>query len=135
MQKYEDLLESVYASLPEKKSSGERFEIPVIDAFLEGNKTMVRNFPEICEKIRRPPDEVAKYLSKALAVPSAVEGSRLLLHAKINSRLINEKFTLYCQTHVVCHECKKPDTYLESHGRGPKTLVCEACGARSPVIG
>lgn len=134
MQNYEQLLDSVYAALPEKQVSGERFEIPAVDTFVEGNKTVVRNFSELCEKIRRKPAEVSKFLSKELAVPSAVEGARLLLHAKISARLVSEKFVLYCTTHVICRECKKPDTYLESHGRGPKMLVCEACGARSPVL-
>ena len=134
MMNYEDLLANVYQTLPEKKTSGERFEIPVADAFQEGNKTYVRNFDALCQALRRKPEEVAKFLFQGLAVPGALEGNRLLLHAKISPRLINERVTLYAQSHVICRECKKPDTYLESHGRGPKTLVCEACGARSPVL-
>ncbi len=134
MLKYEQLLDVAYQSLPEKKSTGERFEIPVADTFLQGNKTLLRNFDALCQTLRRKPEEVSKFLFRELATPGALDGSRLLLHAKLSPRLVNEKIALYAQSHVICRECKKPDTYLLSHGRGPKTLVCEACGARSPVL-
>ncbi|MBU1197610.1 translation initiation factor IF-2 subunit beta [Candidatus Micrarchaeota archaeon] len=131
---YENMLTEVYASLPEKKSSGERFEVPIADAFIEGNKTLIRNFDAICQTLRRKPADLAKFLFRELAVPGVMEGGRLLLQTKVSDRLINEKIGLYAQTHVICHECHKPDTSIESHGRSAKILICEACGARSPVL-
>ncbi|MFH0971739.1 MAG: translation initiation factor IF-2 subunit beta [Candidatus Micrarchaeota archaeon] len=131
---YEKLLERAYATLPKKQESSERFEIPIADAILHGTKTIIKNFDAICAKIRRKPEEVAKYLFRELAIPGKREQAGLLLHGKLSGRLINEKFTLYTQTHVICKECKKPDTHILHEGRGPKILVCEACGARSTVI-
>ncbi len=131
---YEKLLDRAIATLPKKQESGERFEIPIADAFLHGTKTIIKNFDSICAKIRRSPEEVSKFLFRELAIPGKREAAQLILHGKINGRLINEKFTLYTQTHVICKECKKPDTHIEHAGRGPKTLICEACGARSTVM-
>ncbi|MFH1257640.1 MAG: translation initiation factor IF-2 subunit beta [Candidatus Micrarchaeota archaeon] len=131
---YEQLLERAYATLPKKQVSGERFEMPIADAFLHGTKTIVKNFDGLCAKLRRKPEEVAKFLFRELAIPGKREQGNLLLHGKISGRLINEKLALYAQTHVLCKECKKPDTHIEHSGRGPKMLICEACGARSTVL-
>ncbi|MFH1750179.1 MAG: translation initiation factor IF-2 subunit beta [Candidatus Micrarchaeota archaeon] len=131
---YEKMLDSVLTSLPKKKESGERFEIPTADATMQGTKTFIKNFDAICSKIRRSPGEVSKFLFRELAIPGKRDQAGLLLHGKISLRLINEKIALYTQTHVLCKECKKPDTHIEHHGRGPKILICEACGARSSVL-
>ncbi len=128
------MLDKVYATLPKKQESGERFEIPVADAILQGTKTFIKNFDAICAKIRRSPEEVSKFLFRELAIPGKREQNGLILHGKMNMRLVNEKITLYTQTHVICKECKKPDTHIEAHGRGPKSLICEACGARSTIL-
>ncbi|MFH1200251.1 MAG: translation initiation factor IF-2 subunit beta [Candidatus Micrarchaeota archaeon] len=134
MQKdYAGLLDDVYASLPEKKGTGERFEAPTADAFVQGNKTFIRNFDAVCTKLRRKNEEVSKFLFKELAIPGIMQEGKLMLYGKISDRLINEKLSLYISTNVICHECGKPDTNIETHGRGAKTLICEACGARSPV--
>jgi len=134
MKPYDEMLDSVYASLPEKKSTGERFEIPLFDSFTQGNKTVVKNFDEVCSKLRRKPEELGKYLSKELAVPGSLEGPRLVLATKVNPRLLTEKLVSFCELRVLCKECGKPDTHVEhAEGRGVSVLVCEACGARRPV--
>ncbi len=135
MDNYEQLLENVYTSLPKQRSSGERFECPVVDVLNQGNKTFVKNFDAACSKLRRKPQEVAKYLFKELAVPGDIQqGGRLLLHGKFRDKQVNEKFSLYCKTHVLCSQCGKPDTRLEnSSDRHVRALKCEACGAVNTV--
>jgi len=130
---YETLLDRVYSSLPERKSSGERFEVPAAEALVQGNRTIVKNYDAICSAIRRKPEAVAKYLFKEMAVPGVVEGGRLVLQGRFGLKTINDKIAAYVETHVICKECKKPDTRLEELGRGMKMLVCEACGAKNPV--
>lgn len=133
---YEALLDNLYAKLPKKNlSTGERFECPVVEVLIQGNKTIVKNFDGACSKLRRTPQEVAKYLFKELAVPGeSQQGGRLLLHGKFRDRQVNEKLGEYCKTRVLCSQCGKPDTHLEAGGdRHVKTLKCEACGATNTV--
>ncbi len=129
---YEKLLDGLYATLPAKKTSGERFEIPVADVFLQGNKTVIKNFDFLCTRLRRTPVELTKYFSKELASPGSPESGKLILQGKISSRLVNEKLVFYCESRVLCPECKKPDTHIDLV-HGVKTMVCEACGAHKPV--
>ncbi len=131
---YDALLDKIHAVLPEKKSSGERFEIPIISAELVGVRTVVKGFDVICQKIRRNPDDVARYLFKELATPGNYANGTLTLNTKINFRLLGEKFVEYVKSHVICRVCGKPDTHIVEVDRGLKTLICEACGARNPIL-
>ncbi len=130
---YEKLLDRAYSLLPEKSVGGERFEVPIVDSFTQGNKTIIKNFDFIAETLRRDKASLIKFLSRELAVPASPDGKRLVLAGRFNERILNDRILTFTNTYVLCKECKKPDTKLIDAGRGVKTLVCEACGARSPV--
>jgi len=130
---YEKLLERAYSMLPSKSSSGGRFEMPVVESFTQGNKTIIKNFDEISQQLRREPKELLKYLSKELAVPVTVEGGRAVLQGRFNDRFLNEKLQRYVKLCVFCKECGKADTKIVEVEKGVKMVVCEACGARFPV--
>ncbi|MEM3372900.1 MAG: translation initiation factor IF-2 subunit beta [Candidatus Anstonellales archaeon] len=129
---YEKLLDEAYLSMPKKTVTKERFEIPSLDLFVQGNKSICKNFGQACEKIRRDTQMVAKYLSKELAVPVNVEDNRLILNGKINQKILNEKFTDFVKEFVICNQCGKPDTNIieEKHFY---FLVCEACGSKKSI--
>lgn len=133
---YEQLLENIYANLPDKAhGTGERFEIPKFELFSEGNKTHLKNFSVVCEKIRRDKAVLVKYLSKELAVPADLQGDRLILQRKINADIVNKKLEEFVTKYVICKECKKPDTHIQELGHGLRQLICEACGARTSIRG
>ncbi len=134
MKSYEELLANAYANLPEKSAStGERFEIPKFEYFTEGTKTIVKNFATVCEKIRRDPEMVNKFLSKEFAVPITVQADRIILQRKLMGDTLNKKLEEFVNRFVICKECKRPDTHIEELGHGLKQMICEACGARTPV--
>lgn len=132
MKDYDELLENAYKAIKKDNSSGERFEIPKLDAFAEGNKTIVRNFGAVVDTVRRKREDVMKYLSKELAVPVNMDGDRLILQRKFFGDLINKKFEDYVNAYVICKQCRKPDTHLEMMGH-VKMVACEACGAKNPA--
>jgi len=131
---YESLLDDIYKKLPERtKGTGERFEMPRFDYFTEGNKTIVKNFKAVSDKIRRDPAFLSKHLSKELAVPVEVVGERLVLQRKLTGDMVNRKLEEFVNKYVICKECNRPDTHLEDLGHRVRNLVCEACGARKAV--
>lgn len=133
MPSYEQLLDNVYANV-KARGTGERFECPLVDVLVQGSKTFIRNFDSVCAKLRRTPAEVSKYLFRELAVPGELQGGRLMLHSKFSPRQVNEKVQEYCTNYVICRECGKPDTNIQSSDdRGVRVLVCEACGAKHPI--
>ncbi len=130
---YDSLLDKAYEELPEQTGTGERFEIPALEAFGEGNKTIVKNFSSVLQIIRRKPEHLIKFFNAEFAVPATVEGDRLVLHRKLRVELINKKFEDYVKNYVICSQCGKPDTHIEDSGHRSKILICEACGARAAV--
>jgi len=132
MEDYEKLLDKARAALPEKTSVFERFETPVVESFIQGSKTIIKNFDVLLQKIRRPAPMLEKYFSKELAVPVTIQGGKLILNGKFYDRNLRDKFQAFVDAAVICKECKRPDTKIIEKD-GIKTLVCEACGARAPV--
>jgi len=132
MESYEKLLESAKEKLPDTKSSKERFEIPQVAGHIQGVKTVITNFAQICQMLNRPQEQLLKYFQRELATPAEVDGPRLVLGRKISSAIINKKLAQYCGDFVICKECKKPDTQLFKEDR-VLFLKCSACGAKQPV--
>jgi len=130
---YEKLLDDVYEKLPEKREHVERFEMPKFEFFVEGNRTIIKNFKVVCDKLRREPQMVMKYLTKELAVPAEIQGDRLILQRKLMGDILNVKLKDFVNSYVICNECKRPDTHIEDAGRGMRTLVCESCGAKRTI--
>jgi len=131
MTEYKQLLEKLYAKVKPITAS-ERFEIPKVKGHVEGTKTIITNFVQIADILRRPKEHIAKYLSKELAALGIIEGERLILNRKLSSSQINEKLKSYTEEFVICKECKKPDTELIKQNR-LTLLHCLACGAKYPT--
>ena len=131
MASYKELLDRLYEKVKVTESS-ERFEIPKANVRIEGNKTIVVNFSQICSRLKRKPSHLAKFLSKELASQAIVEQNRLILNRKLNAKMVNEKIELYVKEFVICPECKKPDTELIKEKRFV-FLHCLACGAKHSV--
>jgi translation initiation factor 2 subunit 2 len=129
---YEKLLDVAYEKLPKVEEGSERFQIPKIDSIIQGNQTIIQNFSQICEVLRRNPKHLLKFLTREFATPGGFDGTRATFQSKIPSRLMEKKLELYVKEYVLCKECKKPDTKLVREDR-ITFLKCDACGAKSSV--
>lgn len=132
MESYENLLNDAYKNIKPIESKIDRFEIPKVEGHVEGTKTIITNFKQICTYVRRDCNHMVKFLLRELAAPGSMKGDRLVITRKISSALINEKIALYVQQYVICKECKKPDTEIIKDGEFT-FLHCLACGAKKPV--
>lgn len=129
---YENLLEKAYKKMPKKEEYIDRFEIPNAETMIQGNQTIIKNFSQICEKIRRNPKHLLKFLTKELATPAGFDDTRATFQSKITQGLMQKKLELYIKDYVFCKECKRPDTKLIKKDR-ITYMKCEACGAEASV--
>jgi translation initiation factor 2 subunit 2 len=129
---YLSLLGRAKEKLPETIEKHERFKVPEPDIFLEGKITVIRNFSQIIDALRRDPDHLVQYLLRELGTPGQIEGQRLVLKAKLTPAQVTDRIMNYTETFVLCSECGKPDTRINKEGR-VLVLECEACGAHRPV--
>ncbi len=130
---YNELLDRAFSKASSLSKESQDFKIPEADVVIQGNKTIVRNLAKIADIARREEEEIAKYITKELAVPVNIEEHRLVISGRIDPKNINEKIAKFFNIYVICKECKKPDTHYASIERGYIVIVCEACGARYTV--
>lgn len=129
--KYQELLDKLYKQV-KKVETTERFEVPKVEGMVEGSKTIITNFSQICSILRRKPEHLAKFLSRELAAQASIEGDRLVLNRKLLSSQINDKIQAYVNEFVLCPECGKPDTELIKE-KSFMFIHCLACGAKKSV--
>lgn len=129
IKEYTDLLHRVRSSLPDEIFEKSRFQLPKIDSFIEGNRTIITNWRDITKQIRRD-EHVAKLLAKDLATSYSLDKTgRLAFSGKFGNSSLNKMLSDYVKAFVICNECSKPDTKLVRESRR-LVVVCEACGSR-----
>ncbi len=129
---YEVLLKKAYAGVTVQSESTERFTVPETKSYIEGKTTVLENFAEIADIVRRDQDHLMKYLLGELGTAGKIDGTRAIFNGKFEPALINGLIKSYVDDYVICSECGKPDTRLVKDDR-VLLLRCDACGGHRPV--
>ena len=129
---YDELLKRAISKLPEKTESGERFKMPQSQVMIAGQRTIVVNFADVFNTLRREVAHVQKFILKELATSGEMQDKRLIVQGKFRQDIVDKKIVLYVNEYVICPECGKPDTKLVKEERFV-FMRCEACGAKHVV--
>jgi translation initiation factor 2 subunit 2 len=129
---YDSLLNRGKAELPETMQTKARFEVPAAKMHLEGKKTVITNFDDICDRLNRDPDVVSKYLLREIGTAGSRTDGRMTLTGIFSPAQIDAAIHQFVEAYVMCKVCHLPDTKLVKEKRA-MTLICEACGARYPI--
>ncbi len=125
---YNQLLKRVQAEASNLDVKEERFKIPKVDVFYEGNTTVLRNFDKILNVINRDAQHLLKFFLGNVGTAGEIVGGRLVFQGKIPPATLQDKLEDYIESFVICSECNRPDTHLVKKGR-MMVLRCDACGA------
>lgn len=131
IQTYKELLEKAVKKIP-KAEHRERFVIPNAQVISQGARTIISNFSEITNLLRREKGHILKFLLKELATSYEEKDKRIILTGRFNEDLINKKIELYVKNYVICPACNKPDTKIIKQDR-IMFLKCEVCGAKHAI--
>ena len=129
---YDSLLERAKKKLPVTLESHDRFQVPEPDVMLEGKTSVIRNFGDIVDALRRDSDHLLGYLLRELGTSGTLEGRRVVIKGKVGTAQVAERIMDYVDEYVLCSECNRPDTKIVKDGR-VLILTCETCGAHRPV--
>lgn len=132
MEEYENLLDRAIEQLPPEVFEHKRFKIPKVYSDIQGNRTFIKNFKDVSERLNRDPQHVLKFLLRELGTAGNLESGRAILQGKFTHYLINERLEDYVNKYVICQECNRPDTNITREGR-IFLLKCAACGAKAPL--
>jgi len=132
---YEKMLDRLYDGLPESSKKHDRFVMPEADSFMQGNKTIVKNFSALIKVINRDQKHFFRFIAKETATSASIdESNRLVLNGKFSREQVNKLIAAYINQFLLCPECRRPDTKVVEK-QGVRMLKCEACGAISSVKG
>lgn len=126
---YNDLLKRARSQLPETIFETSRFEVPRVQSRVEGRRTIITNWNQLAEDLRRPERHLLKYFASEMATASTSEGHRAIFNGKHSRHFLNELLKRYVDEYVLCDECGKPDTNFHTSDR-IIMIRCEACGAQ-----
>jgi len=130
---YRDMLDRAYSELPQQVDTYERFTIPRPDVRDVGRRrTIIMNFKEIADELRRDPEHILKFLSGEMATLANFDGTRAVFQGRFNYDTVRNLLEIYTEKYVVCPVCKRPDTRIVRERR-LWFLQCEACGAKSSI--
>jgi translation initiation factor 2 subunit 2 len=129
---YDALLKKAYANVTVQSESTERFTVPEAKVYIEGKTTVLENFAEIADVVRRDQDHLMKFLLGELGTAGKIDGNRAIFNGKFEQPLVNGLIKSYVDDYVICSECGKPDTRLVKDDR-VLLLRCDACGGHRPV--
>jgi translation initiation factor 2 subunit 2 len=128
---YLELLKEGMKKVKKREFEG-RFKVPEPEIQVLGNKTIFRNFLQVASAIRRDPKHLAKYLLKELATSGNIQSEQLIFNSRIFKENLEKKIQDYLKNYVYCKICNSPDTKIIKERR-ILFMICEACGAKSPV--
>jgi len=129
---YNELLERAQSQLPSDICEHKRFEVPQPRSFINGMRTILANFKDICDALNRDPRHVLKFFSKEMATAATMQRNRAIFQGKFYPDTFERLTKRYIKEFVVCPVCSRPDTKIVKDKRF-LFLVCEACGARSSI--
>ena len=128
---YEDLLRRAQKSVSQVGVE-DRFTLPTAELMIEGSKTIIKNFSDIADTLRRDQDHIFKFFLKALAVPGEIKGNRASFTGSFTQRQMDNRIREYARLFVICYSCGKPDTHIKKYD-GQEKLKCEACGSKTKL--
>lgn len=129
---YMELLEHAFKKIPEGFHDTERWKIPTVRMEFEGKNTIIINFKEIVEAIKRDEKHLFTFILEGVGTAGEVKGNKGILKGKQKQMTLDHLIQTYCEQYVICNTCQKPDTMIIKEGRN-HILVCQACGTRRPV--
>jgi translation initiation factor 2 subunit 2 len=130
---YRAILDRAYGQLPEQVESYDRWIVPRPDVRQVGRRiTVIMNFKEIADELRRDPNHLLKFLSGEMATLANFDGTRAVFKGRFSYETIRNLMDIYANKYVICPVCKRPDSKLVREKR-LWFLQCEACGAKSSI--
>ncbi|MHA1584668.1 MAG: translation initiation factor IF-2 subunit beta [Promethearchaeota archaeon] len=129
---YLELLDHAAEIIPSGFHETDRWKIPTARIEYEGKNTIIVNFKEIVENIKRDEKHLIKSILQEVGTAGGIKGNKAVLKGKQKLNTLNRLIKNYCEKYVICETCGKPDTVIVKEGRA-HLLVCQACGTRHPI--
>lgn len=131
---YLELLNRLYEKLPSELSNEKLTLRPPIISFI-GKRTVWKNFNNFCHNIKRSNEHVSSFFITELTTSGSMDSAcQLILNGRFKQNDIQTLVKQYVNEYVICHVCKKADTFLDKDPVTRLTFVtCNRCNSKKSV--
>ncbi len=130
---YEKMLDHIFAKIQRGRSGrGERMITVTPEVMHDRRQTVILNYKSVAESMNREPTHLARFIFKESGKPGIIDGERLVISGIIGEEELAKLLQLYHREFIKCPVCGGIDTKIIAEKRF-RFLVCEICGAKSPV--
>ncbi|MEM0381924.1 MAG: translation initiation factor IF-2 subunit beta [Nitrososphaerota archaeon] len=130
---YERMLDRVLSRVQSSRlDRGERTISLTPEIVHEHKQTVILNFRQLADALGREPQHLARFIFKETGRPGTLDGDRAVLSGRVNDEELGKLLQLYFREFVKCPVCGGIDTKIVSEKRF-RFLVCEICGAKTPI--
>jgi translation initiation factor 2 subunit 2 len=131
---YVKLLDHALSQLPVDAMKHDRFVMPEVLAFTEGNKTLIKNFKQLADKAARDPKHMLKFMVNEVGTAGTYDdqAERATFTGVFTKKIVQDTIDKYVRDFVICKTCGRPDTQIDKDGR-QAVLLCQACGSARAI--
>ncbi len=130
---YEKMLDRVLSRVQSSRADrGERTISLTPEIIHEHRQTIIANFKQLADALGREPQHLARFIFKETGRPGTLDGERAILSGRVGDEELGKLLQLYFKEFVKCPVCGGIDTKIVSEKRF-RFLVCEICGAKTPI--
>lgn len=135
---YQELLDKLYESLKRdhphlRDQRSCKLWIPDVRSFFTARKTVLLNFIQICNAVKRPQKHVMDFLISECATSGSLDPwNRLSLIGKFRQKELQTIISKYVKEYVMCTSCKSFNTLFKRESR-LNIIRCHVCGCTRVV--
>lgn len=129
---YDDMLASFYyASIPEINT---KINIGRMNIVPDGKKrTKCTNFTDVCQRIHRDVDSVAKFISTEFGGESSIDSTgALIIRGRFNVSSFENALKRYIVKFCICKACRSINTTVQKINR-LNVVCCDGCNSQSTI--
>jgi putative translation initiation factor aIF-2 beta subunit len=114
-----------------------RYKMSVLGVEYEGKnqntRTIIKNFINICDELRRDPDLIEKYIGYQLNLRTKIDKIKLVVHSNHDRNVLQNIINGYIKDYVLCRTCHNPETSIVNNSK-IIALTCLACGRTNEIL-
>lgn len=127
------LIDRIYTELAKRENNKNKLILMKPEVVSANKKTFIKNFRDICSKIKRSENELKDYFYEELSAQTSIDqNGYLVLQGIYKGANIQKVLIQYIKDFISCKECGSANTEIKKINR-IKFLVCNQCFSKKSI--
>jgi translation initiation factor 2 subunit 2 len=131
-----ELLDRCYTEIDNIKNNNNSNKLLLIkpDVVFMNKKTYVRNFYQICSRMKKTDQEIKTFFEIELKTDITIDSNKMLIiSGRFNQLGVENIFSKYVEQFMKCSECSSSNTEIIKENR-INFMKCNSCFAKKSIV-